>query len=86
MPPTIRPDVTVQHVDDEILVLDLKSEHIHQLNATAAWILTRCNGENSVESITRDFAEYFSLDPETAAGDVATAIEQLNQIKVIDLD
>lgn len=86
MPPTIRPDITVQHVDDEILVLDLESEHIHQLNATAAWILTQCNGENSVESITRDFAEHFSLDPDTAAGDVATAIEQLNQIKVIDLD
>ena len=83
MPPTIRPDVTVQHVDDEILVLDLESEHIHQLNATAAWILTQCNGENTVESITRDFAEHFSLDPETAVNDVNNVIEQLVQVNVI---
>jgi hypothetical protein len=86
MPPKIRPNVTVQHVDDEILVLDLRSERIHQLNATAAWIFTQCNGKNSIESITRDFAEYFSLDPETAASDVASTIEQLNQVMVIDLD
>jgi hypothetical protein len=86
MPPKIRPGLTVQHVNDESLVLDLESGQIHQLNATAAWILAKCNGENSVESITRDFAEYFSMDSETAASDVATTIEQLSQVKVIDCD
>lgn len=86
MPPTIRADVTVQHVDAEILVLDLKSGSIHQLNATAAWILAQCNGENSIETITRDFAENFSLDLETAASDVASTLKQLNQVRVIDLD
>ena len=86
MPPKIRPDLTVQHVNDESLVLDLESGQIHQLNATAAWILAKCNGENSVESITKDFAEYFSMDSETAASDVTATIEQLNQVKVIDFD
>ncbi len=86
MPPKIRSDVTVQHVGDESLVLDQESGHIHQLNATAAWILAQCNGENSIESIAKDFAEYFSQDSETAMSDVATVIEQLSQTRVIVLD
>ena len=84
MLPNISPDVTVQHVGDESLVLDLNSGQIHQLNATAAWILAQCNGENSIESIVRSFAEQFSLDSETAASDVAGTIEQLMQVSVID--
>ena len=86
MPPKIRSDVTVQNVGDESLVLDIESGHIHQLNATASWILAQCNGENSIESIIKDFAEYFSLDPDTAVSDVTTVIEQLSQTKVIALD
>ena len=84
MLPNISPDVTVQHVGDESLVLDLNSGQIHQLNTTAAWILAQCNGENSIESIVSNFAEHFSLDSETAASDVAGTIEQLRQVNVID--
>jgi Coenzyme PQQ synthesis protein D (PqqD) len=84
MSPKISPGVTVQHVGDESLVLDLDSGQIHQLNATAAWILTRCNGENSIETIVRDFAEQFALDDEIAATDVAGTIDQLTQLNVID--
>jgi len=83
MSPIISPDVTVQHVGDESLVLDLNSGQIHQLNATAAWILAQCNGENSVESIVRGFADQFSLDSESAASDVTGTIEQLIQVNVI---
>jgi hypothetical protein len=84
MSPNISPGVTVQHVGDESLVLDLDSGQIHQLNATAAWILARCNGENSIETIVRDFAAQFALDDETAATDVAGTIEQLTQLNIID--
>lgn len=84
MSPNISSDVTVQHVGDETLVLDLNSGQIHQLNVTAAWILSRCNGENSLESIVNDFAKHFSLDSETATSDVAVTIEQLMQVNVIN--
>jgi hypothetical protein len=86
MPPKIRPDVTVQKVGDESLVLDMASEQIHQLNATAAWILSQCDGNTSIESICDGFADYFAVDAETAAHDVATTIEALHRITVIDLD
>lgn len=86
MAPKIRADVTVQQVGDEALVLSLGSEQIHQLNATAAWILSQCDGEKSIDTITSEFAEYFSLDAQTAANDVAATIEQLHQVKVIDLE
>jgi hypothetical protein len=86
MRPSIRPGLTVQNVGDESLVLDLQSGQIHQLNATAAWILGQCTGERSMESITADFAEHFSLDGGTAARDVSAAVEQLHRIGVVDLD
>lgn len=86
MVPKLTADVTVQHVGDESLVLDLKSGQIHQLNAAAAWILAQCDGEKSIESITNEFAKYFELDSATAAKDVATTVEQLHQAKVIELD
>jgi hypothetical protein len=84
MHPKTRPNLTVQQVGDESLVLDLETEQIHQLNATAAWILSRCDGDTSVETIVRDFAESFSVDPDTATRDVGAALEQLTLIKVID--
>jgi hypothetical protein len=84
MHPKTRTNVTVQQVGDESLVLDLESEQIHQLNATAAWILSRCDGSNPEEAIIREFAETFALDPEAAARDVGATLEQLTQIKVID--
>ena len=86
MPPKINSGVTVQYVGDESLVLDLESGQIHQLNATSAWILAQCNGENSSESIVKDFAEFFSLDSETAENDVNSVIAQLSELKVIVLD
>lgn len=83
MPPTINPDVTVQQVGDESLLLHLKSGQIHQLNATATWILEQCDGQRTLDTITGDFAVYFSVDPETAAHDVATSIEQLSLAGVV---
>ncbi len=86
MPSKIRPDVTIQHVGDESLVLDLKTGQIHQLNPTAAWILAQCDGEKSTESISKEFAEQFSLESDVAETDVTNTIQQLAQIKVIDID
>lgn len=86
MPPKIRPDVTIQHVGDESLVLDLKTGQIHQLNPTAAWILAQCDGEHSIESISKELAEHFSLDPDAAETDVTNTIEQLVEVKVIDIE
>jgi hypothetical protein len=83
MPPTLNPDVTVQQVGDESLLLNLKSGQIHQLNATATWILEQCDGKRTLDTISDDFAAYFSVDPETAAHDVATSIEQLSRVGVV---
>jgi hypothetical protein len=86
MPPKVRGDVTVQQVGDESLVLDLASGQIHQLNATAAWILLQCDGENTTESIVRGFADYFEVDAATAASDVTGALERLSQAGVLEGD
>lgn len=86
MAPKTRPDVTVQQVGEEALVLDLQSGQIHQLNATAAWILSQCDGETAIDTMTRDFAECFSVDTATAERDITTTIEQLQQVRIIEPD
>lgn len=85
MHPRVRPEVTVQQVGEESLVLDLASDQIHQLNATAAWILAQCDGEASIASISNGFAAHFSVDAETAARDVGATLEQLQRIGVVEL-
>ena len=86
MTPKVRSDVTVQNVGDESLVLDMESGQIHQLNATAAWILEQCNGERTVDSIASDFADIFSLELDDATNDVNAVIEQLSQAGIIVSD
>jgi hypothetical protein len=80
----IREDLTIQTVGDEALILDLKSGQIHQLNTTAAWILAKCSGDNSIETIILDFAEYFFIDVKSAETDVIATIEQLNRLNIFD--
>ncbi len=82
----LRSQLTVQQVGDEALVLDLDSGQIHQLNATAAWILAQCDGDKSLERIIADFAAHFSVDPATAQHDVNAALRQLAQVRVVELD
>lgn len=39
---------------DEVLVYDRRNNHIHHLNATAASVWHRCDGDHSVECIARE--------------------------------
>jgi flagellar biogenesis protein FliO len=86
MPPRVKSDVAVQQVGDELLILSVRTEQIHQLNETAAWIVTQCNGSNSIQAISQAFAAHFSIDTKTAMEDVAGTVEQLHRAGIIELD
>jgi len=81
-----RTDVTVQSVDDETLVLDLKADQIHQLNPTASFIWKNCNGKRSAAELAAMFAEYFGVDIETATKDVETIINQFIELGLIEIN
>jgi hypothetical protein len=81
---TLRSDLVLQKVGDEALVLDLKTEQIHQFNATAAWVLERLNGSETTEILAKQFAETFSVDQETALCDINKLVRTLRELTLLD--
>jgi hypothetical protein len=82
--PKRRADITLQTVDDEAVVLDIRNDAIHQLNKTAHWILHHCDGSLAVAGIARKLAAEFDVDLERAVRDVTNAVSQLRQLELIE--
>jgi Coenzyme PQQ synthesis protein D (PqqD) len=79
----LRSDLVLQKVGEEALVLDIKTDQIHQFNTTAAWILERINSFETTESLARQFAESFSIDSDTALYDINCLIGKLSQLELL---
>lgn len=84
MIPKQRSHLNVQTVGDESLVLDLSCDQIHQLNATATWIFQRCDGQTSVEDISGELAEIYSIERDRANTDLRQTIAQLAALNLIE--
>lgn len=76
--------LNVQSVGDESLVLDLSSDRIHQLNATATWIFQRCDGQSSLAELSDELAEAYSIERDRAHTDLSHTIEQLAALNLIE--
>lgn len=84
--PKRRTDLSVRQVDGSLVVLDRRSEKIHQLNEAAGFVWNLCDGEHSVVRIADDLAEAFRLDPTLAASDTETTVRQFEQLGLVELD
>ncbi len=80
---TRRPDVRIQVVGEETVVLDERGGHIHQLNRTASFIWRAVDGKTSVEDISRLVIQEFDVREAAAAADVADVIEQLRELGLL---
>ena len=80
---TQRPDVRIQHVDGETLVLDDQNGFIHQLNPTASFIWSQCDGKSTTTEIVRRLAEEFDVEDVVATKDVSDTIKQLRELKLL---
>jgi pyrroloquinoline quinone biosynthesis protein D len=57
-------------IDKERVILDRKTNHIHQLNETAARVWSLCDGRKTPSEIGWRLAQLFQVDAETAVPDV----------------
>ncbi len=80
---TQRPDVRIQQVDGETLVLDDQNGYIHQFNDTASFVWLQCDGKSSTKEIVRRLVQEFDVDEFVAARDVSDIIEKLCDLKLI---
>ncbi len=80
---TQRPDVKIQLVDGETLVLDEQNAFIHQFNQTAGFIWNQCDGKSSKSEIVQRFAREFEVEEITANRDVTGVIEKLRELNLL---
>lgn len=76
--------LTVQSIDDETLILDLKSDHIHQLNTTASFIWGMVDEMSSIEQVIEKYAFHFDVGIETARADVGKVLDQLCDVGLVE--
>ncbi|UCE89722.1 MAG: PqqD family protein [Pseudomonadota bacterium] len=77
-------NITSQTVDDEALLLDVETNQIHQLNPTACFIWSQCDGSTSVEQIADIVVERFEVERSAAINDIERILQQLDDLKLIE--
>lgn len=72
--------IMVERVDDELVVLDLRSMHYHTLNAAAAEVWQLCDGRRSVADIAADLQ---AMGVPSSVDTVALAVAELGEAKLL---
>ncbi len=71
--PIRNPDITLQDMDDEVLLYSTEAEAVHVLNPTARCIWDLCDGEHTITDIEQSLRASFAIPAEH---DVAADIRQ----------
>ena len=81
-----RDGLTLQEVDGELVILHKKRGKIHQLNPAASviWQTIAEHGELIPATALAAMTKSFDVDPETAATDLETLIQQFIELKLIN--
>jgi Coenzyme PQQ synthesis protein D (PqqD) len=82
--PRRRSDVRARSVQGEVVVLDRRADLVHQLNRTAGFIWERCDGRTTPQDIADQLVEAFAVDAGTAAASVTAALQQLEQLGLLE--
>lgn len=78
-----REDLAVKIVDGGLLILDKKSEKIHQLNETAGFVWTCLAEGQETPDIASEIAKNFDVDPKVAAKDIAEIVAQFEALGLL---
>lgn len=74
--PAARSDVVFRRLDEEWVVFDPRTQRLHALNLTAAFVWELCTGRATVDEIATEVERAFETPPEREAvrRDVAEAV------------
>jgi coenzyme PQQ synthesis protein D (PqqD) len=75
--------ITEHEVAGEVLVLDVDSGQIHQLNVTATYVWRKCDEVESREELAAAFAAKFSIEYKQALHDVSETVATLQQLNLV---
>ena len=79
-----RIDLAVEHVDDELIVLDKDGGNVHQLNQTATLVWKGLSEGLGIDQIAAELTRAFEVERETAISDVQSAILQFTDLGLLE--
>ena len=75
--------LVVRDIGDELLLLDLSSNRVHQLNRTASFVWRHCGDRTSVEEIRRSVLAAFDIAEEVVDKDVRSILQTLERLGLV---
>jgi hypothetical protein len=78
------PSLTVREIEGEVLVLDRRSNRVHQFNGTASFIWRRCAEGLPAEAIAEALAREYEVSDEVARRDVGAFLEHLGGLGLLE--
>ena len=75
--------MVVREVDRELLILDVASNRIHQLNETASIVWRMCREGAAPQVIASVLAADFAVDESQALADVHTMLDSLESLNLL---
>ncbi len=76
-------DIMVREIREEVLLLDMAANRVHQLNQTAGFIWRRCEDMTSPQEIATQLVEQFDVSQRVALADVIQTLENLRGLNLV---
>ena len=83
---TVRPrvDLAVEHIDEDVVVLDKKNGQIHQLNHTASIVWKGIAAGYSKSTIVTNMVDLFDVSEDKADEDVKELFDQFKSLNLLE--
>ena len=78
-----RPELAVEEVDGEIIVLDKAAGRVHQLNPSASFVWRGVGDGLAIEEIGIMLSEAFDVDQAQAESDARATLAQLEDLGLV---
>ena len=80
---TWRDGLNIRSVDEEMVIMDKSSGDIHQLNPTASFIWSLCDGKMTREMVIEAVTEHYGITNTEAEKDVGHIITELKKLNLL---
>jgi PqqD family protein of HPr-rel-A system len=84
VPPTHRPDVSLQRVGQEAILHDRRNGRAHVINESAARIWELCDGRATLDEITSAFAASYNVPVDVVREDVISILTKFRELRILD--
>ena len=78
-----RPDLAIENVDGELIVLDKKAGKVHRFNSSASFVWSCLSDGLAPQEMALLLSEAFDIELDAALSDVKSAISQFEGLALV---